>query len=273
MRILALTDLRGATHRMPQVLELIQSKRIDAVVFSGNIIEADERYQAYVEARAKGETAQIDPELLDRLEQQAVKAYEAFFDTLGQVDIPIFVVPGELDAPKRLYYQAALNHEIIEPNVFMVHRSFSPALENYNFAVAGFGGRIANNGEELEIELAQIYPDWLPIFALDYVRHFDQEPILIFHNPPKWGELDQHGDQHIGHAAIDHVIKTYHPKYAFVGAARDGQGTTRIGTTLVINPGWLKDGHYAILDTRTNGVIFGQFTEVAGEEALETVAA
>ena len=211
--------------------------------------------------------------MLDSLEQKAVAAYEAFFDAMGQLDIPVFVVPGELDAPKRLYYQAALNHEIIEPNIFMVHRSFSPALENYNFAIAGFGGRIADNAAEWEVELAQVYPDWLPVFALDFVRHFDQEPILIFHTPPKWGELDQHGDQRIGHEAIDHVIKTFHPKYAFVGAARDGQGTARIGTTLVINPGWLKDGHYAILDTRTNGVIFGQFTEAAGEEALEMAMA
>ncbi len=34
-----------------------------------------------------------------------------------------------------------------------------------------------------------------------------------------------------------------------------------------------KDGHYAILDTRTSGVIFGQFTEAAGEEALEMTMA
>ena len=273
MRILAITDLRGATHRLPQVLNLIGKKRIDAMVFSGNIIEEDARYKGYVEARGKGENARMNPEELDRLEKKAVAAYEAFFDTLGKLDIPVFVVPGELDAPKRLYYQAALNHEIIEPNIFMVHRSFSPALENYNFAMAGFGGRIADNGDEWKVELAQIYPDWLPVFALDFVRHFDQEPILIFHTPPKWGELDVHGNQRIGHEAIDHVIKTFHPKYAFVGAARDGQGTTRIGTTLVINPGWLKDGHYAILDTRTNGVIFGQLTEAAGEEDLEMAIA
>ncbi len=273
MRILAITDLRGATYRLPQVLDLINKKRIDAVVFSGNIIEEDARYQQYVDARARGESAHLDPDLLDKLEKKAVAAYEAFFDDMGKLDIPVFVVPGELDAPKRLYYQAALNHEVIEPNVFMVHRSFSPALENYNLAIAGFGGRIAENNGEWEVELAQIYPHWLPVFALDFVRHFDQEPILIFHTPPKWGELDTHGDRHIGHEAIDHVIKTYHPKYAFVGAARDGQGTTRIGTTLVINPGWLKDGHYAILDTRTNGVLFGQFTEVAGEEALEAAVA
>ena len=273
MRILGLSDLRGATYRLPQVIDLVSRKRIDAVIFTGNIIDEDARYKSYVEARAEGKRAHIDPDVLDQLEKKAVKAYEAFFDELGKLDIPVFVAPGELDAPKRLFYQAALNHEIIEPNIFMIHRSFSPSLERYNFAVAGFGGRIADNGKEWEVELAQIYPSWLPVFALDFVRHFDQEPILVFHTPPKWGELDNHGGKQIGHEAIDHVIKTFHPKYAFVGAARDGQGTARIGTTLVINPGWLKDGHYAILDTRTNGVTFGQFTEAAGEEALEVAVA
>ncbi len=273
MRILALTDLRGATHRLPQVLDLVGKKRIDAVVFSGNIIDEDARYAAYVDARAQGQKATMDAQLLDELEKKAVAAFEAFFDEMGKLDIPVFVVPGELDAPKRLYYQAALNHEIIEPNIFLVHRSFSPALESYNFAVAGFGGRIAEDGQEWEVELAQIYPSWLPVFALDFVRHFDQEPILVFHNPPKWGELDGHGQDRIGHEAIDHVIKTYHPKYAFVGAARDGQGTTRIGTTLVVNPGWLKDGRYAILDTRTNGVIFGQLAEEGAEIGHEPALA
>ncbi len=273
MRILAISDLRGATNRLSQLHDLIQKKRIDAVVFSGNIIDEDARYKAYVEARARGEKAHIDAQTLDALEKKAVAAYEAFFDEMGKLDIPVFVVPGELDAPKRLYYQAALNHEIIEPNIFMLHRSFSPALESYNFAIAGFGGRIANNGQEWEVDLAQIYPSWLPVFALDFVRHFDQEPILVFHQPPKWGELDIHGQTHIGHDAIDHVIKTFHPKYAFVGAARDGQGTARIGTTLVVNPGWLKDGHYAILDTRSNGVLFGQLPGKISTQPFDKIAA
>ncbi len=259
MRILAITDLRGATERIPQVLELARDAEVGAVVFSGNIIGEDARAEAFRKAVATGQPHQIPRSVLDALEEEAVKAYEAFFDEMGKLDVPVFVVPGQLDAPKRLYLQAALDHEVVEPNIFMVHRSFALPLQGYNLAVAGFGGGISDNRREEQ--LAQVYPAWLVEFALDYVRHFKQEPMLIFHTPPKKGILDRHGDEHIGHEMIDHVIKVYHPRFAFCGAARDGQGKTHIGTTLVINPGWLKDGKYAILDTKTKHVTFGQLPE------------
>ena len=254
MRILAISDLRGATEYLPLVTEVAEREHVGAVVFSGNIIDEDERIRAYEES------TQVEPGLLDELEQRAVEAYEAFFDEMGGLDIPVFVVPGRLDAPKRLYYQAAMNHEIVAPNIYMVHRSFALPLQGWNLVVAGFGGGLSDDPRGWEHDLAQVYPAWLPEFALDYVRHFEQETMLLFHTPPKHGGLDRHNGQHIGHPMIDHVIKTYHPRFAFVGAARDGQGSATIAATLVVNPGWLKDGKYAILDTRTEQVAFGQLS-------------
>ncbi len=252
MKVLALSDLRGSTERVPQVVELVRRKDLNAIVFCGNIIEEDERAQAY-----RGDV-KLEPEVLEGLEKKAVEAYEAFYDELGELDVPVFVVPGLLDAPKRLYYQATLNHEVVAPNIYMVHRSFALPLQRRNLVVAGFGGGISDDPHLWELDMVQLYPSWLLEFGLDYLRHFEQDPMLVFHIPPTHGNLDLHNGERIGHRIIDHVIKTYRPRYAFVGAARDGQGTTTIGSTLVINPGWLKDGKYATLDIRSDEVEFGQ---------------
>ena len=259
MRMLVISDLRGKTERVPQVAGLIQHERIGAVVFCGNIVSEDIRSEEFEKSQQTGQPLMIERTLLDELEAADVRAYEAFFDEMGKFEIPVMVVPGYLDAPERLYLQAALNHEVVMPNVHMVHRSFT-ILPGEDLALAGFGGRISDGPRENRFVL--YYPDWEARFALDFVRELDQELALVFHNPPRHGELDLEDGTHVGHEVIDTIIKTYHPRFAFCGGALDGQGTTHIGPTLVVNPGPLRDGHYAILDTKTKDVSFGQLPAV-----------
>lgn len=259
MRFLLLSDLRGATERIPQVLNLVKTQNIHAVVFAGNIIGEDARVRAFEKALETSSAPEIDDVLLKELEDKAVEAYEAFFDAMGTLDIPVFVVPGYLDAPERLYLQASLNHEVVEPNVHMVHRSFVP-IPGENLAVTGFGGSI-NDRDERENRLVLLYPDWEALFAFEFLRQVKQRPFFVFHTPPRRGTIDLDRGEHVGQHVVEELIKTYRPPYAVVGTARDGQGTTMIGTTLVINPGPLSDGHYAILDTHTDNVEFNRLPE------------
>ncbi len=259
MRFLLASDLRGATERVPQLLDVIRNNRIDAVVFAGNIIGEDARVDAFRKALATSTPPEMDEVVLQALEDKAVEAYEAFFDAMGQVDVPVFVVPGYLDAPERLYLQAALNHEVVEPNVYMVHRSFVP-LPGENLAVTGFGGTINNEGVR-ENRLVLTYPDWEALFAFEFLRQVKQTPFFVFHTPPRRANLDRDHGEHVGQHVVEELIKTYRPRYAVVGTARDGQGTAMIGTTLVINPGPLYKGHYAVLDTHTDDVVFQRLPE------------
>jgi hypothetical protein len=255
MRFLAITDLRSATEQLPKVIELAQRERVDAVVFAGNIVGENPRVTAFHEAEAADRAPALEPAVLDELEREAVRAYEAFFDELGKLDVPVMVVPGYLDAPERLYLQAALNHEVVAPNIHMIHRSFVP-LPQANLVVAGFGGQLSE--ERRENRYLLIYPDWEAEFAFEFLRHLEQDPVLVFHTPPRHDNLDLEGDRHIGRPIVKELIKTYRPRFAFCGSALDGQGTAMIGPTLVVNPGPLRDGHYALLDTRTREVTFGQ---------------
>lgn len=266
MRILALADLRGATERIPQVIDLVQREKIGAVVFAGNILGKHERVEAYEKALAEGTPVQMDEAYLRTLEDQAVKEFEAFFDEMGKLDVPVLVVPGYLDAPLRLYLQASLNHEVVEPNVDMIHRSFKP-LTSWDLVFAGFGGAIADDTREDRYAL--VYPAWEVLFGLDFLRSLlpKYTPVLIFATPPRRGDIDLDGGKHIGHEVINDLIKTYAPTYAFVGGAPEGRGTVEIGSTLVVNPGALRDGSYAIVDTKTGDVIFGQLPEPAMQTA------
>ncbi|HEY65018.1 MAG TPA: hypothetical protein G4O02_10655 [Caldilineae bacterium] len=258
MRVLAITDLRGATHRLPQIVDLARKENLGAVIFCGNIVSEDARTEAFREAEKAGKSPAMEQEALDKLEEAAVHAYEAFFDEMGKLDVPVMVVPGYLDAPERLYFQAALNHEVVAPNIDMIHHSFAP-LPSENLVVAGFGGGLSEDLRENRFVL--VYPDWEAEFAFEFLRHLEHEAVLVFHTPPRYGDLDLENGQHIGRHVVEEIIKTYRPRFAFCGSALDGQGTATIGTTLVVNPGPLKDGHYAIVDTRTNKVTFGRLPE------------
>ncbi|MCD6289731.1 MAG: metallophosphoesterase family protein [Anaerolineae bacterium] len=258
MRILGITDLRGATERMPQILELARKEHVDAVIFCGNIVGEDARIEAFRKAEAIGESPEMEQAVLDELEDAAVHAYEAFFDEMGKLDVPVMVIPGHLDAPERLYMQAALNHEVVAPNIDMIHHSFAP-LPSENLVVAGFGGGLSDDLREDRFVL--VYPDWEAEFAFEYLRHLEHEPVLVFHTPPRHGDLDLENGKHIGRHIVEEIIKTYRPRFAFCGSALDGQGTAMIGTTLVINPGPLLRGQYALLDTRTEEVTLGQLPE------------
>ncbi len=255
MRFLAISDLRGALERLPQVVKLARDEGVDVVVFAGNILSEDGRGEAFHRVHSTGEVPAFEPALLSALEDQAVQAYEAFFDAMGQLDVPVILVPGYLDAPERLFLQASLNHEVVAPNIHMVHRSFLP-LPHANLVVTGFGGGLS--GEVRENRYLLVYPEWEAEFAFEFLRHLEQEPVFVFHTPPSGEDLDLDGDRHIGSAIVRELIKAYRPRFAFCGSAVDGQGSVKIGTTLVVNPGALRDGHYALLDTHAEAVTFGQ---------------
>lgn len=259
MKMLLISDLRGATERIPQIRDLVRTRDIRAVLFAGNIIGEDARVHAFEKALETGKAPEIDDVLLKELEDKAVAAYEAFFDGLGTLEVPVFVVPGYLDAPERLYLQASLNHEVVAPSVHMVHRSFVP-LPGENLVVTGFGGSITDTGER-ENRLVLMYPDWEAFFAFEFLRHVKQTPFFIFHTPPRRDPVDNDRGRPVGQHVVEELIKTYRPRYALVGTARDGRGTVTIGTTLVINPGPLHDGYYAILDTHTDEVLFERLPE------------
>jgi Icc-related predicted phosphoesterase len=253
VNILALTDLRGQIQYAERLSEVCQNAAVEAVVFTGNIVSGGARVGEWLAAHSKGLRPDYAKPAVQEQEHADVRLYAQFLEILGALNLPCYIVPGQLDAPERIVLQACLNYEVVAPTLAMVHRSF--ALLGRNFVVAGFGGRLTEDKREAVWVIE--YPSWEAEFSFDFLQRLDQDRILLFHTPPVGTDLDLHRGKHVGAPVVNTLIKAYHPRIVFCGEALDGQGKAMIGTSLVVNPGPLAEGYYAVLDTREKKVYFG----------------
>ena len=73
--------------------------------------------------------------------------------------------------------------------------------------------------------------------------------LMICHTPPYDTRLDRlvNGTP-VGSPAVRTFIERHRPDVAVVGHIHEGRGIDRIGDTLVLNPGALRDGGYVVID-------------------------
>jgi Icc-related predicted phosphoesterase len=73
--------------------------------------------------------------------------------------------------------------------------------------------------------------------------------LLVCHTPPYDTRLDRlvNGTA-VGSPAVRAFIEARQPDVAVVGHIHEGRGTDRIGDTLVVNPGALRDGGYVVVE-------------------------
>lgn len=251
MKVLAIGDLREEFAYLDRVEEVVRNARLQGVLFTGNILGAEARQAEWERARAEGRKAQLDHPEVVRARRDDAESVTRFFRSLDRLGIPVFVVPGRNDAPERFFLQAASNSEVVDPHIRMVHRSFAPL--GRGFVVAGFGGEITANERDHEFFLR--YPRWEAEFSLDFLRHLEQVKILLTHTPPaaSFGEEGK-GD---GHEAISHILKSYNPHVAVCSRASGEKCKVVVGKTLVVSPGHLANGDYAIIDLEEKSVAFG----------------
>jgi hypothetical protein len=73
--------------------------------------------------------------------------------------------------------------------------------------------------------------------------------LMICHTPPYDTRLDRlMNGTPVGSPAVRRFIEARRPDVAVVGHIHEGRGTETVGDTLVLNPGALRDGGYAIVE-------------------------
>jgi Icc-related predicted phosphoesterase len=79
--------------------------------------------------------------------------------------------------------------------------------------------------------------------------------LMVCHTPPYGTRLDRlvNGTP-VGSPAVGDFIRARRPDLALVGHIHEGRGVDRVGETLVINAGALRDGGYVVVDDGPAGL-------------------
>jgi Icc-related predicted phosphoesterase len=213
--LLAVADPRGAIYRLAPLLKKRDKLGFDALAVVGDLANPDG----------------------DRSEE-----YRTLFEALGASGVPSFWVPGPADAPIETYLREARNMEVVFPNLRGVHGTC--ALTRH-ILFAGLGGEIDDDPDVARDEQTRLrYPAWHAEYHLKLVAELEEyQRVLLFSTPPAHKGLGEPGSQ-----VLAELVNTYRPRV--VVTAGSGRSSELLGNTLVVSPGSLAAGEYAVVDLR-----------------------
>ncbi|HEX7300819.1 MAG TPA: metallophosphoesterase [Solirubrobacteraceae bacterium] len=211
--ILCAADPRGGGPALERLLEVAEQRDVDALAFVGDL---------------GGEG--VGAERLKRL-----------FRMLGHAGRPAYWVPGPDDAPVGDYLREAHNIEVVFSFVRGVHGTLAYGPDGH-VIFAGMGGEVSDDADAPRDEVQRLaYPRWEPEYRLKNLRELDEHQIvLLLSTPPAHKRHDARGSD-----VLAELVNTYRPRLVVSGGER---GAELLGRSLVVAPGSLQDGHYAIAD-------------------------
>jgi hypothetical protein len=169
------------------------------------------------------------------------REYAGVLRTVGRANLHAFYVPGPGDVPFGKYLREAHSTEVVFPFMHGVHGTFAFAPGYLVFA--GLGGEIADDPRHEREELERLsYPGWEVEYRLKMLRELkDYRKVFLFVTPPAHKGLQQEGSE-----ILAELVKTYAPRLVLTG----GEDSRRdlLGTSLVVAPGRLSEGRYALID-------------------------
>lgn len=146
-----------------------------------------------------------------------------------------FCVPGNMD-PEPVW-------KALESSGKSLHKR---KVEFEGITIGGFGGSAFtpfNTPKEYGED--EIYEALVRLMPLQ---------ILVVHHCPKGAD----GGTGWGSEAVRRVVEEFGPKICVCGHIHEGRGTYWINETLVVNPGPLKSGYYALIDYEKRKAVLGR---------------
>jgi uncharacterized protein len=210
-RILCAADPRGDEASMRRLMEAADRHDVHAIAIAGGLGGGD------------------------------AHGYRTVFKTLGAGGRTAVWVPGPADAPVGEYLREAHNIEVLFPFLHGVHGTAALSPDQH-VIFSGYGGEIQDDPEAPRDEVQRLrYPRWEPEYRLKVLREFPElQLVMVFATHPAHKGLGTQGSE-----ALAELIGTWRPRLVVCGGTR---GTERIGRSLVVAPGSLADGHYAVAD-------------------------
>jgi Icc-related predicted phosphoesterase len=182
-------------------------------------------------------------------------SHRALFGALGAGGLPTFWVPGPCDAPVAHYLREAHDMGIVHPMVHGVHGTAALAPDGH-LVFAGLGGEIDDDPDAQREEVDRLrYPRWEAEYRLRIIGDFDQQPVLLFATAPAHKGRDVPGSE-----VVAELAATYRARLLVCSGE---PMTEMIGRTLVVAPGSLASGRFAVVDLHTREVETGELVGVA----------
>jgi Icc-related predicted phosphoesterase len=178
----------------------------------------------------------------------AAEGYRSLFHALTTAGRPAYWVPGPQDAPLDAYFRAAHPIEAIHPRLRGVHGTAALTPDGH-LTVAGLGGEIDDKPDAARDEAERLrYPRLEAEYRLRVLETFDDhECVLLF-----WSHPAHRGQNASGSETVAELINTYRPRLVVCAGER---GTETLGKrSLVVAPGSLQDGYYAVVDLQAREV-------------------
>ena len=177
---------------------------------------------------------------------------EPYVKALAAYAKPTFSVLGNCDYPELF--------RLTKDNAFSVDGCVKKCDELY---ITGSGGGSKFTGttpyERSDAELAS------DLTAAETKLNAGEIPasclIVITHNPPFDTKLDKVPMAHVGSKSLRAFTEKYEPLLHISGHIHESVGIDKIGKTVLLNPGSLADGRYAICELAENGKGF-EVTEI-----------
>ena len=186
----------------------------------------------------------------------ARESHRAVFRALGAGGLPTFWVPGPGDAPVAHYLREAHDAATVHPGLRGVHGTATLASDGHTL-VAGLGGAVDDDPEGPREELEALrYPRWEAEYRLRILAEFDEpQPVLLFSTPPA-----HKGRQTPGSEVLAELAGTYRARLVVCGGERM---TALLGRTLVVAPGSLQAGQFAVADLHQREAQLGELSAAA----------
>jgi Icc-related predicted phosphoesterase len=182
--------------------------------------------------------------------------YREVFGTLSTASLPVYWVPGSGDAPADLYLRESYTIEVAFPLLRGVHGTAALAPDT-GVVFAGMGGELSDDLDAPREERKRLrYPRWEPAYRLKVLALLDyNELVMLFATAP-----EHKGRSVPGSEAVAELVGTYRPRLVVCGGER---GVALLGKSVVVAPGALQDGHYALADLRERTAELGQLSYTA----------
>lgn len=253
MRALVFSDVHGEFEPLRSLMRIAPDLDCDFGLFCGDIVRGHARGDEFLAAKEEEREPDTCAEAVGEERAEDYALYAEFYGTLRPCPMPVFGVPGNMDAPEGRYLTCSLAEEGADSPLEVVHRAI---VKHGEWAIAGLGGEITQVNRE-EFFVLQ-YPRWEAMHQLRVWTLVEGRRIMVLHTPPIGDVVDRDDGGHKGCEVVNELIHTFRPELAVCGHAHDAQGHETIANTLVVNPGALKSGNYAVVDLDSMEVDLGR---------------